>query len=241
LTLRLVRALCSCLFVSFALAACGGGAGVDVNSPTTAADTGSTGTAGSTTTGGGTTSGSIARATISGTPATSVTVGTQYSFTPSASDTDGGSLTYSIANAPSWATFNKSTGQLSGSPKATDVGTTSGIVITVADGSATASLASFNITVVNTTPVATTGSAKVTWVAPTQNSNGTALTDLAGYTVFYGTDASALTSSAQVANPQALSYTVTGLATGTTWYFAVAAWSSAGQQSVLSAVSRKTL
>ena len=230
MTLRLIRAVCTSLLLSFALAACGGGEGVDVNNPTTAAETGST------------TSGSIARATISGTPATSVTVGSQYSFTPSASDTDGGSLTYSIANAPSWATFNTATGQLSGSPKSTDVGTTNGIVITVADGSATASLTAFSITVVSTTTTTTSsGTARVSWVAPTQNSNGTALTDLAGYYIYYGTDASALTASVQVANPQALSYAVTGLATGTTWYFAVSSYSTAGQQSALSSISSKTL
>ena len=58
-----------------------------------------------------------ATATISGTPSTSVTVGTNYSFTPSATDSDGGALKFSIANAPAWATFNAATGQLSGSPK----------------------------------------------------------------------------------------------------------------------------
>src|ERR1700722_17825572 len=158
------------MLVAIALAACGGGEGVDVNSPSTADETGSSSSTGSS---GTTGSGSIARATISGTPATSITVGTQYSFTPTASDTDGGSMTYSIANAPSWATFNAQTGQLSGSPKDTDVGTTSGIVITVADGSATASLAAFSINVINTVAATSPGSATVTWVAPTENSNGT--------------------------------------------------------------------
>jgi hypothetical protein len=154
-------------------------------------------------------------------------------------------MTYSIQNAPSWATFNASTGQLSGSPKDTDVGTTNGIVITVADGTATASLSAFAITVVATTAVASptskTGSAKVTWVAPTENSNGTALTDLAGYYVYYGTDSSELSQSIKVASPQALSYTITGLADGNTWYFAVASYTSAGQQSSLSQISSKTL
>jgi hypothetical protein len=154
-------------------------------------------------------------------------------------------MTYSIQNAPSWATFNASTGQLSGSPKDTDVGTTNGIVITVADGSATASLSAFAITVAGTTavtsPSSATGSAKVTWVAPTENSNGTALTNLAGYYVYYGTDSASLTQTITVANAQALSYTITGLATGNTWYFAVASYTTAGQQSSLSQISSKSL
>jgi hypothetical protein len=237
LTLRLARAACTSLLVLFALAACGGGESTDVN-PATADDTSSTTTSSSSTS----TTGTIARATITGTPATSVTVGSQYSFTPSASDTDGGSLTYSIANAPSWATFNTSTGQLSGTPGASNVGTTSGIVISVADGTASASLASFSITVTSTaTTQSNTGSAKVTWVAPTENSNGTALTNLAGYYVYYGTDSSDLTQSIKVASPSTLSYQVTGLTTGMTWYFAVAAYSSSGQMSSLSAISSKSL
>jgi len=91
-----------------------------------------------------------------------------------------------------------------------------------------------------TTP--TSGTATVSWVAPTENSNGTALTNLAGYTVYYGTDASTLSQgqSVKVANPAALSYTVSGLASGT-WYFAVASYTTGGQASALSAVSSKTI
>ena len=71
-----------------------------------------------------------------------------YSFTPTASDDDAGTtLTYSITNRPSWATLNTTTGELSGTPSNADVGTSSGIVITVSDGSLNASLASFTITV----------------------------------------------------------------------------------------------
>jgi hypothetical protein len=84
---------------------------------------------------------------ISGTPATSVTAGQAYDFTPTASDPDGQALTFSITNKPSWATFSTSTGRLSGTPASADVGTDSGIVITVSDGSLTASLPAFSITV----------------------------------------------------------------------------------------------
>jgi hypothetical protein len=225
--LRLIRVLVPVL-ASLTLVGCGGGADDAVNPLSSTATAAETGTA---------------TATISGTPSTSVTVGTNYSFTPSASDSDGGALKFSIANAPAWATLNATTGQLSGSPKVTDTGTTMNIVITAADGSATASLPAFSITVTGTAATNPgSGSAIVKWVAPTENSNGSALTNLAGYTVYYGTDASTLSQaqSVQVSNPAALSYTVTGLTSGT-WYFAVASYTTSGQASSLSAVSSKTI
>ncbi|WP_310281301.1 Ig-like domain-containing protein [Rheinheimera soli] len=87
---------------------------------------------------------------ISGSPATSVNEDSLYSFTPVATDADAGTtLTFSISNKPVWANFNTATGALSGTPTNDHVGTTSGIVISVSDGTATASLAAFAITVVN--------------------------------------------------------------------------------------------
>ncbi len=88
---------------------------------------------------------------ISGSPATSVNEDSAYSFTPSVSDDDvGDTFTFSIANKPSWATFNSANGQLSGTPTNADVGTTAGIVISVNDGTVTSSLSAFSITVSNT-------------------------------------------------------------------------------------------
>ncbi|WEM43738.1 Ig-like domain-containing protein [Photobacterium sp. DA100] len=87
--------------------------------------------------------------TISGTPATSVQQDASYSFTPVASDIDNDDLTFSIDNLPAWASFNTASGQLSGTPSNDDVGTTSNIVIHVSDGNETASLAAFNLEVVN--------------------------------------------------------------------------------------------
>ena len=84
---------------------------------------------------------------ISGTPPTSVTQGTAYSFQPTASDADGDPLTYSIANRPSWATFSTTTGRLQGTPTASNVGTFSNIAISVSDGKVTANLPAFAIAV----------------------------------------------------------------------------------------------
>lgn len=86
--------------------------------------------------------------TITGAPGVSVAAGSNYTFTPTASDANGDHLTFSIVGKPSWATFSIADGTLSGTPPT--VGNYSSIVITVSDGSLSASLAPFSI-VVSTT------------------------------------------------------------------------------------------
>ena len=92
---------------------------------------------------------------ISGTPVTGVDKGAAYSFTPSAGDPDDDPLTFSIENPPAWADFDPDTGALTGTPGSEDIGTTTGIVISVSDGTESASLPPFDITVgaVNEPPV----------------------------------------------------------------------------------------
>ncbi|MDT8420514.1 MAG: Ig-like domain-containing protein, partial [Desulfuromonadales bacterium] len=99
---------------------------------------------------------------ISGAPSTSVTQDTPYSFTPTASDVDGDALTFSINTTPSWATFNPGTGELSGTPTNSNIGTTSGIIIGVSDGPLSASLAAFDLTVTNSNDAPTATSANIT-------------------------------------------------------------------------------
>lgn len=83
---------------------------------------------------------------FSGTPTSSITAGTWYSFTPTASDADGNPLTFSIVNKPAWATFNTATGALTGTPPA--AGAFSNIQISVSDGNGgSASLPAFSIVV----------------------------------------------------------------------------------------------
>ncbi|EJL6395691.1 tandem-95 repeat protein [Vibrio navarrensis] len=86
---------------------------------------------------------------ISGTPALTVNEDSAYRFAPQTSDVDSSSLSFSISNKPSWASFNTATGVLSGTPANEHVGTTENIVITVSDGELSASLAAFNLTVIN--------------------------------------------------------------------------------------------
>src|SRR5262249_25591330 len=80
-----------------------------------------------------------------------------------------------------------------------------------------------------------TGSATLDWTPPTENADGSALTNLAGYTVYYGTSPTNLTQSVKIANPGLSAYTMTNLAAGT-WYFAVSSYSSSGAESVRSGI-----
>jgi hypothetical protein len=173
--------------------------------------------------------------TISGSPGTAVTVGSAYSFQPSASDADGDKLTFSITNRPSWATLDPATGRLSGTPTASDVGTTSNIVISVSDGRATASLAPFSIRV----DAAVTGSASLSWTPPTTNTDGSPL-NLAGYRIYYGNSSSSLDRLITVANPGLTAYVVEGLTAGR-WYFSVRAYSTDGTESSNSNIVDKTI
>jgi hypothetical protein len=84
---------------------------------------------------------------IGGTPATLVLEGASYSFTPTAYDPDGDTLNFNITNRPAWASFNTSTGTLSGTPGSDDAGFYGDIGISVSDGISTVSLPLFSITV----------------------------------------------------------------------------------------------
>jgi hypothetical protein len=173
---------------------------------------------------------------IVGNPATTVAAGSAYSFTPTASDPNGDALIFAIRNRPSWASFNTSTGQLSGTPNATAAGTYANIQITVSDGVATATLPPFAIVV---TAVAT-GTSTLSWTAPTQNTDGSPLVNLAGFRIYSGRAATALGQTADIGNPSVSTFVVGNLAAGT-WYFAVTAYNSAGVESDLSTVVSKTI
>jgi hypothetical protein len=133
-------------------------------------------------------------------------------------------------------TFNASTGRISGTPTAAQVGAYSNITISVSDGSARVSLAAFSITVSDVG----NGSATLSWTPPTQNSDGTTLTNLSGYQVRYGRTASNLDQAVSLDNPSINRYVVENLSTGT-WYFAVVAVNVSGVTSSLSNTSNKTI
>jgi Putative Ig domain len=199
------------------LAACGGG------------DSG-TGAGGS---GGGSGGGNTnAAPTISGSPGTNVQAGVAYSFQPTAADPEGAVLSFSIQNKPGWATFSTSTGALAGTPAAGNVGTTSNIIISVSDGTNTTPLAAFALTVA-AAPPSSTGTLRVDWSAPTQNTDGSTLSDLAGFRVYYGTSATAMTQSLNVPGASIRTATLSSLAPGT-YLVSVTAYSTGGTESVMS-------
>ncbi len=171
----------------------------------------------------------LATLLISGTPATSVKIGELYSFTPSVIDPDGDSLTFTIQNKPVWAEFTSSTGQLSGMPLLGNEGTYTSISITVSDGQHSASLAPFSVTV-NQVGL---GSATLSWTPPTQNSDGSPLTDRAGYRIYYGNEPGNHQTFIQIDNPGITIYVVENL-TPNTYYFVSTAFNSNGVESPFS-------
>lgn len=182
--------------------------------------------------------GTNAAPTITGTPGSTAVVGQAYSFQPAASDANGDQLTFSVANLPSWATFSTTTGRVSGTPTASQVGEYANVRITVSDGTTSTTLAAFTITV--SAVANASGSATLSWTPPTTNSDGSSLGNLAGYRVMYGRSSGSLDQTVNVDNPSINRYVVENLSSGT-WYFAVMAVNSAGTSSQLSNTASKTI
>jgi hypothetical protein len=213
-----LRVLLTAAVVALAISGCGGGG-----------DSGTSSNANSNPAGN-------AAPTIQGQPGSSVSPAQSYSFQPSASDSNGDALSFSASNLPAWASLNASTGLISGTPSAADIGTYGDITITVSDGKSTASIGPFSIIVTD----AASGTATLAWMPPTENSDGTPLTNLAGYEIRYGNDPDDLSRSVPLTNPSLSVYVFENLSSGT-WYFAVLAVNSTGVTSSFSNVASKTI
>jgi hypothetical protein len=217
------------VLLSALLHACGGGGG---SAQTSNADSpgGSTGTP---------PAASNRAPVIGGAPPLAVQAGSAFVFRPTSSDPDGDALTFSITNKPAWAAFDQNTGSLTGTPSV--AGTFSGIVITVSDGKVNASLSAFAVTV-NAVSAGGggTGTARISWNPPTARSDGSSLTDLAGYRIYYGPSADDYTQSVTVSTAGVTSFTVENLPSGT-YYFAITAFDSAGVESQFSTPVSKTI
>jgi hypothetical protein len=234
LTVDATIGLIASVLLGLSLAGCG-----STVATTGSGASGTTSSTSSTSTTSTSTSTSTDTISISGTPATTVVAGQAYTFQPTATDSAGNTLSYSITNLPAWASFNASTGELTGTPTAAQAGTYADITIVASDSSTSKGLAAFTITVsAAPAPTPTTGTATLSWAAPTQNTDGSSLTDLAGYRVYYGTSADALTQVIDVSD--VTTYVINGLSSGT-YYFAVAAYSTAGTESALSETATKTI
>jgi hypothetical protein len=176
---------------------------------------------------------------ISGAPRSTATVGERYSFQPATSE--AGEKKFTIQNRPQWAQFSAETGLLAGTPAAADVGRYSDIRITVDTGGTKASLPAFSIEVVRgasagpSNPGGSSGPVVLNWEPPVENTDGSALTNLAGYRIYSGQTEYDLEPRAQIDNPGISTYVVESPAAGER-YFAIASVSEKGIESQLSNV-----
>jgi putative Ig domain-containing protein len=203
--------------VSAALAACGGGGGGSgaSSAPTAAAGTTSPGKVGL-----------DLPPTISGAPLNAIVYGRTYTFVPTANDPQGDEVSFTIANKPAWASFDPGTGTLEGTPQAADVGSYPNITISVTDGLYAIAMRSFAISVVSSAA----GSIMLSWDPPTQRDDGTPLTNLAGYKLYWGTALGHYPNLASIPNPGVATYVVDELPSGT-YYLVATAYDSAGMES----------
>jgi hypothetical protein len=175
--------------------------------------------------------------TLQGSPAVTAMVGSTYSFQPTVSKSSA-AVTFSVTGKPGWASFSAKTGALSGTPSAGDQGTTGHINITASNGSSTATLTPFTIRV--EAADAKTGSIELSWNAPTENTDGSPISDLAGYHIYYGKNETDLTTAITVSGASTTSYTVSALPSGQ-YYFAIVAYNSSGLDSSMSNVASESI
>ena len=169
-------------------------------------------------------------AKITGAPLPTAVVGQPYAFQPSVANT-AGMVRFTIAHLPRWAKFNTATGQLSGTPDTHHLGKYSGITISLVSGTGIAALPAFSITVMATR--STSSTVALSWQPPTENSDGTALMDLTGYKIHYGSASRNYSDTVQLTNPGLTGYVVQNLPSGK-YYFAVSAYNATGKESSLS-------
>jgi Putative Ig domain len=198
------------------------GSGSSTNSSSTSSTTSSSTDSSSGSTGS---SSGTAKLSLNGTPALSAVPGVKYQFQPSVSQA-GGHVTFSISGQPTWATFNSTTGELSGTPAQSMVGTNASVTISASNGTGTASIGPFTIIV---TQAPGNGSIALSW-SPPNDSADSPLSLLAGYYIYYGTNSADLSKSVLVFGGGTTEYVIQGLAPGT-YYFAMTTYSAQGVQS----------
>lgn len=85
------------------------------------------------------------------------------------------------------------------------------------------------------------GTATLSWLPPTENTDGSALTNLAGYNIYYGTEAGNYTEVITIDNPGIAEYIVENLPSGNTYYFVITAFDADGNESEYSPTGSKTI
>ena len=84
-------------------------------------------------------------------------------------------------------------------------------------------------------------SATLSWEASTENVDGSPLTNLSGFTIYYGKQPTDLSTTIKLPTTGLLTYVVENLEVGATYYFAVAEDSSTGAESDLSSIVSATI
>lgn len=84
------------------------------------------------------------------------------------------------------------------------------------------------------------GTALLSWTPPTENTDGSSLTDLVGYKIRYGTSPGSYGSTITINNPGLTSYLIEDLASSD-WYFVMTSFNSAGTESSYSIEVNKTI
>jgi Putative Ig domain len=233
--------LLSVLVIAATLAGCGGGGSAAPVSAAVTATSAPAGSAAASTSATTLASGSgtdYPAPQIFGVAATTAKVGQTYSFQPSAKDADNHALTFSLSGAPNWLTFSPATGRIYGIPTSADVGTDKAILLQVSNGTSSVSLAPFSITVL--AAGSSSGNVSLSWQAPAENTNGSALLNLAGYVIHYGSVSKTYTSTITIDNPGLTSYVVEDLPPGT-YYFSMTSTTTSGAQSSPSAEASTTI
>lgn len=93
---------------------------------------------------------------------------------------------------------------------------------------------------IDTTPAATTGSVTLNWNAPTQNEDGSALTDLAGYKIYWGTTPGNYPDFVTIDGANETTYVVENLPFGT-YEFVATSFNTSGVESDYSSPSAKVV
>ena len=158
----------------------------------------------------------------------------------SASDRDGDALTYKLLTSGSLgqATLNNArTGAFTYTPQPNASGVDT-LTFQVNDGDLNSNTATVTITITTVTPPPE-GQARLLWDPPTTNADGSPLTDLAGFNVYYW-QASWLNPAVVDVGNRTI-YTLGGLEVGKTYHFAVTAYDSAGNESVWSQQAQVTI
>jgi hypothetical protein len=151
-----------------------------------------------------------------------------------------GTLTWSVTDNASWLTLAPASGStITGTSPVTLSVNTAGLLagpftaaITVTATAATNSPTTIPVTLTLSAP--TTSTATLAWNANTEP-------DLAGYKVYQATASGAYTTPITTLPKTALSYTAVGLQVGTTYYFTITAYDSAGNESQKSAEVSKSI